>query len=120
MSRRRGTDLRAADWNRGPNRNALGALSYSSVITAPDGRAALTAEVMMALPSTMSSSAGTRPREALVYEALVYMAQQFGFLDATADHFDSDPDRLPSSPVTPRAQRPRPRRAHTRLTCIGR
>jgi hypothetical protein len=51
LLRRRGTDLRAADWNRGPNRNALEALSYSSVITAPDGRAALTAEVM-ALPST--------------------------------------------------------------------
>jgi len=56
LSRRRGADLRAADWNRGPNRNALDALSYSSVITAPDGQAALNAEVMMALSSTMNSS----------------------------------------------------------------
>lgn len=56
LSQRRGADLRAAAWNRGPNRNALDALSYSAVITAPDGRPALSAEVMMALPSTMNSA----------------------------------------------------------------
>ncbi len=59
LSRRQGTDLGAADWNRGPNRNALNALSYSTVITAPDGRAALAAEVMIALPSTMNFSVVT-------------------------------------------------------------
>jgi hypothetical protein len=51
--------MRAAAWNRGPNRNALDALSYSAEITAPDGRSALLAEVMMALPNTMNSAAAT-------------------------------------------------------------
>jgi hypothetical protein len=59
LSLRRGAALRAADWSRGPNRNALDALSYSSLITAPDARAALAAEVMMALPSSMNSSVVT-------------------------------------------------------------
>jgi hypothetical protein len=59
FSRRRGADLRAAKWNRGANRNALDALSYSSVITAPDAQAALSAEVMMALPSTTNYSVVT-------------------------------------------------------------
>lgn len=56
LSRRRGADLRAADWTRGPNCNALAALSYSTVIAAPGGGTALSAEVMMALPTTMNSS----------------------------------------------------------------
>ena len=59
LSHRRGADLRAADWTRGPNRNALDGLSYSTVITAPDSGTALSAEVMMALPSTMNSSVVT-------------------------------------------------------------
>jgi len=59
LSRRRGADLRAAVWRRGPNRNALDALSYSSVITAPGGPAALSAEVMAALPGVMDSSVVT-------------------------------------------------------------
>jgi hypothetical protein len=48
--------IQAAVWNPGPNRNALDALSCSAVITAPDGRPTLSAEVMMALPSTMDST----------------------------------------------------------------
>jgi hypothetical protein len=56
LSRRRGADLRAAAWNRVPNRNALDALSYSALLAAPDGQPALSAEVMMALPNTMSSA----------------------------------------------------------------
>ena len=59
LSRRRGAALRAAAWNRGPNRNALDALSYSAVITTPNGRPALSAEVMMVLPSTMNSAVAT-------------------------------------------------------------
>jgi hypothetical protein len=54
LSRPRGADLRPAAWNRGPNRNALDALSYSTVTAAPDGRAALSAEVMIAMPYTMN------------------------------------------------------------------
>ncbi len=59
LSRRRGADLRAAVWSRGPNRNALDAFSYSSVIAAPDGPVALSVEVMTALPSTMNFSVVT-------------------------------------------------------------
>jgi hypothetical protein len=56
LSRRRGADLHVTAWNRGPNRNALDAFSYSSAIAAPDGQTALSAEVMMALPNTMNSA----------------------------------------------------------------
>jgi hypothetical protein len=56
LSTRRGARLPVAEWLAGPNQNALDALSHSSVITVPDGRAALSAEVMMALPNTLSSA----------------------------------------------------------------
>ena len=56
LSRRRGADLHVTAWNRGPNHNALDALSYSAAIAAPDGQIALSAEVMMALPNTMNSA----------------------------------------------------------------
>ncbi|GLY85983.1 AlbA family DNA-binding domain-containing protein [Actinoallomurus iriomotensis] len=46
-------------WQRGPNPNARGSLSYSTTITAPDGRKTVTAEVMMALPSALESSVVT-------------------------------------------------------------
>ena len=55
LSRHRGADLAVAGWSRGPNRNALDAFSYSSLIAAPDGQTALSAEVMMAMPNTMNS-----------------------------------------------------------------
>jgi hypothetical protein len=55
LSRYRGADLRATEWKRGPNRNALDAFSYSSLIAAPDGQIVLSAEVMMVLPNTMNS-----------------------------------------------------------------
>ncbi|MDF3141814.1 MULTISPECIES: hypothetical protein [unclassified Streptomyces] len=53
LSRRRGTELLAAQWPPGPHRNARDAASYSSTVTAPDGRPALTAAVMAALPSPL-------------------------------------------------------------------
>lgn len=56
LSRRRGANLQALEWTRGPNRNALNSFSYSSVITSADGRTALTAEVMIALEGAMNSS----------------------------------------------------------------
>jgi hypothetical protein len=59
LSLRRGASLRAANWHRGPNRNALDSLSCSTVITAPDDRVALHAEVMIALPNAMDSSVVT-------------------------------------------------------------
>lgn len=59
LSLRRGGDLRAAVWDRGPNRNSLDALSYSSLITAADGRVALMAEVMIALPNSMNDAVVT-------------------------------------------------------------
>jgi hypothetical protein len=59
LSARRGAALPAATWRRGPDRNAMDALSYSSVITAPDGPTALSAEVMAAMPGAMNSSVVT-------------------------------------------------------------
>lgn len=59
LSLRRGADLRAAIWHRGPNRNTLDALSYSNATAAPGGRTALSAEVMAALPGAMDSSVVT-------------------------------------------------------------
>jgi hypothetical protein len=59
LSARRGAALPAATWRRGPDRNAMDALSYSSVITAPDGPTALSAEVMAAMPGAMDSSVVT-------------------------------------------------------------
>ena len=56
LSARRGAALPAGTWQRGPNRNAADALSYSSVISAPGGVTALSAEVMAALPGQMDSS----------------------------------------------------------------
>lgn len=44
---------------RGPNRNALDALSYSTLINAPEGTTALAAEVMIRLPSPRDSSVVT-------------------------------------------------------------
>jgi hypothetical protein len=59
LSLRRGAELRAAIWHRGPNSNSLDALSYSNVTTAPGGLTALSAEVMAALPGAMDSSVVT-------------------------------------------------------------
>jgi hypothetical protein len=56
LRRRRGATFALAGWERGPNRNALDALSYSSTITAPSGQVVMSAEVMAALPNTMNSS----------------------------------------------------------------
>jgi hypothetical protein len=59
LSARRGAALPAGTWQRGPNRSATDALSYSSVISAPGGATALSAEVMAALPGQMDSSVVT-------------------------------------------------------------
>lgn len=56
LSNRLLADLGASDWVPGPNRNALDALSYSSTIRTSDGRAGLTAEVMLSLPNSMESA----------------------------------------------------------------
>ena len=56
LSKRRSANLQALEWTRGPNRNALDALSYSSVITSTDGRIILTTEVMIALEGATDSS----------------------------------------------------------------
>ena len=56
LSERRSANLQALEWRRGPNRNALDALSYSSVLASADGRTALTTEVMIALEGATDSS----------------------------------------------------------------
>ncbi|GAA3838830.1 hypothetical protein GCM10022403_084000 [Streptomyces coacervatus] len=59
LSLRRGADLRAANWDLGPNRNANDSISYSATIASPDGRAALTGAVIAVLPGTLQSATVT-------------------------------------------------------------
>jgi hypothetical protein len=59
MCRRRSADLTMTGWSRGPGRNALDALSYSGLITAPGGRTVLSVQVMAALPGAVDSSVVT-------------------------------------------------------------
>lgn len=60
LSQRRGADLGAARWVPGPHRNGLAAASYSTAIMGPDGhRLALSGEVMIALPNSISSAVVT-------------------------------------------------------------
>lgn len=56
LSRRRGAELAATKWQMGPHHNALDRASYFSTITTPDGRPAVTAIAMAALPSTLESN----------------------------------------------------------------
>ncbi|MEV7152746.1 RNA-binding domain-containing protein [Streptomyces sp. NPDC093084] len=55
LSQRRGAELRTAQWESGPYRNALDAVSSSSTVTAPDGRPALSATAMAALPNPLEA-----------------------------------------------------------------
>ncbi|WP_331734133.1 RNA-binding domain-containing protein [Streptomyces sp. NBC_00829] len=57
LSRRRGADLPAARWERGPFGNSARSVGYSCTIAGPDGGPALKASVMLALPTTMESTA---------------------------------------------------------------
>ncbi|MET7608969.1 hypothetical protein [Streptomyces avermitilis] len=56
LSRRRGAELPAAGWERGPFGNSARSLGYTCTITAPDGSPAVRAAVMLALPTTMQST----------------------------------------------------------------
>ncbi|MEV5086019.1 RNA-binding domain-containing protein, partial [Streptomyces sp. NPDC056159] len=53
LSRRRGADLPAARWERGPFGNSARTVGYTCTIAGPDDGPALTASVMLALPTTM-------------------------------------------------------------------
>ncbi len=57
LSLRRGGELPASTWVPGANGNASDRLSQASLITAPDGEPALSAEVMMTLPPASRGSA---------------------------------------------------------------
>lgn len=59
LSARRGADLRPGRWQLGPNPNARDRASYSSAVTSPNGRLALTCEVMVALPDAFESGVVT-------------------------------------------------------------
>ncbi|WP_328965587.1 RNA-binding domain-containing protein [Streptomyces virginiae] len=56
LSRRRGTDLPAARWERGPFGNSARSVGYTCTIPGPDGGPAVKASVMLALPTTMEST----------------------------------------------------------------
>ncbi|MEU6231156.1 alpha/beta fold hydrolase [Streptomyces sp. NPDC047042] len=73
LSLRRGADLRAANWDLGPNRNANDSISYSATIASTDGRPALTGAVMAALPGALQSSTVTCA-EVTIQEAAAWAA----------------------------------------------
>ncbi|MFL4901710.1 RNA-binding domain-containing protein [Streptomyces sp. MMS24-I2-30] len=56
LSRRRGAELPAARWERGPFGNSARSVGYSCTIAGPDGSPALKGSVMLALPTTMEST----------------------------------------------------------------
>ncbi|MEV0210833.1 RNA-binding domain-containing protein [Streptomyces sp. NPDC050788] len=56
LSRRRGTELPAARWERGPFGNSARSVGYTCTIAAPDRGPAVKASVMLALPTTMEST----------------------------------------------------------------
>ncbi|MFF3488555.1 hypothetical protein ACFYXC_35585 [Streptomyces sp. NPDC002701] len=55
LSRRRGAELPAARWERGPFGNSARSAGYSCTIAGPDGSPALKGSVKLALPTTMES-----------------------------------------------------------------
>jgi len=73
LSQRRGADLRATVWEMGPYDNRAGSACYASTISAPDGRTALTAAVMIAAPNTMESNTITCA-EILIQDAAAWAA----------------------------------------------
>ncbi|MER5376238.1 RNA-binding domain-containing protein [Streptomyces sp. NPDC002553] len=73
LSTRRGGELPAARWSAGPHDNSLHAASYTSVVTAPDGRPAVTAAAMIALPGVMDSAV-VSCADVLVEDAAAWMA----------------------------------------------
>ncbi|MGX1516481.1 hypothetical protein RKD44_007769 [Streptomyces collinus] len=56
LSRRRGAELPAARWERGPFGNSSRSAGYTCTIAGPDGTPAVTTSVTLALPTTMEST----------------------------------------------------------------
>ncbi|MEU2770644.1 MULTISPECIES: RNA-binding domain-containing protein [Streptomyces] len=56
LSRRRGAELPAARWERGPFGNSVRSAGYTCTIAGPDGTPAVKACVIVALPTTMEST----------------------------------------------------------------
>ncbi|MFD6967387.1 RNA-binding domain-containing protein [Streptomyces sp. NPDC059949] len=56
LSQRRGADLPAARWERGAYGNSSRAASYTCTISSPDGSPAVSAALMLALPTSMEST----------------------------------------------------------------
>jgi len=71
LSRRRGAELPAAHWNTGPGRNTPTALSYTSTITAPDGRRAVSAAVMTSVEDTVVTCADVLIEDTSAWAALL-------------------------------------------------
>jgi hypothetical protein len=71
LSRRRGAELPAAYWDRGPGRNTPTAVSYTSTITAPDDRRAVSAAVMMSVEDTVVTCADILMEDASAWAALL-------------------------------------------------
>jgi hypothetical protein len=71
LSRRRGAELPAAHWDRGPGRNTPAAVRYTSTITAPGGRRVVSAAVMMSVEDTVVTCADILIEDTSAWAALL-------------------------------------------------
>jgi hypothetical protein len=71
LSQRRGAELPAAHWDRGPWRNTPTAVSYTSTIMAPDGSRALSAAVMMSVEDTVVTCADVLIEDTSAWAAML-------------------------------------------------
>lgn len=110
MSRRRGAELPAAHWDRGPGRNTPTAVSYSSTITAPGDRRAVSAAVMMSVEDTVVTCADVLLEDTSAWAALLPpgAGTQLGLDDVQAlllAAWESAAETLPHAIVDPARMR---------------
>ncbi|MER5917206.1 RNA-binding domain-containing protein [Streptomyces sp. NPDC001982] len=110
LSRRRGAELPAARWDRGPWRNTPTAVSYTSTIMASDGRRALSAAVMMSVEDTVVTCADILIEDVSAWSALLPgdAGTQLGLEEVQALLFaawESAAETLPDAVVDPARMR---------------
>lgn len=106
LSQRRGAELPAAHWDRGPGRNSPTALSYTSTITAEGGRRAVSAAVMMSVGETVVTCADVLIEDASAWAAMLPgdTGTQLGLADVQAlllAAWESAAETLPEAVVDP-------------------
>ncbi|MFE2828596.1 RNA-binding domain-containing protein [Streptomyces sp. NPDC059271] len=125
LSRRRGAELPAARWDRGPWRNFPAAVSYTSTITAPDGHRAVSAAAMMSVEDTMVTCADILIEDASAWAAMLpgNTGTQLGLDDVQAlllAAWESAAETLPDAVADPaRMQWSGPPTTELRLSAEG-